>query len=179
MHQIKQKCRQILPCALFFQDRERKILQLERQLDAQSGRLLALGGLNSDIPTTENTMERGRNVTWVFEVQFTSGNVYKQANFSFACRSHRQDNEESQRRIAETMWREGRGRSCLVFNKSGNNDCKLCHGSRLKDLRCRQKHEDSCKWALGLSKKSPCSIVDDFCQRLFWHYSSLWSHLLL
>lgn len=103
MHQIKQKCRQILPCAFFFQDRERKILQLERQLDEQSGRLLALGSLNSDIPTTENTMERGRNLTWVFEVQFTSGNVYKQANFSFACRSHRQDNEESQRRIAETM----------------------------------------------------------------------------
>lgn len=142
-------------CSFFFQDRERKILQLERQLDEQSGRLLALGSLNSDIPTTENTMERGRNGTWVFKVQFTSGNVYKQANFSFACRSHRQDNEESQRRIAETMWREGRGRSCLVFNKSGNNDCKLCLGSRLKDLHCRQKHEDSCKWALGLSKKKP------------------------
>ncbi|XP_048142768.1 kinesin-like protein KIF20A [Corvus hawaiiensis] len=38
--------------------RERKILQLERQLDEQSGRLLALGSLNSDIPTTENNMER-------------------------------------------------------------------------------------------------------------------------
>lgn len=46
----------------FFQDRERKILQLERQLDEQSGRLLALGSLNSDIPTTENNLERGRNV---------------------------------------------------------------------------------------------------------------------
>lgn len=48
-------------CPYFFQDRERKILQLQRQLDEQSGRLLALGSLSSDIPTTENNMERGRN----------------------------------------------------------------------------------------------------------------------
>ncbi|XP_033368155.1 kinesin-like protein KIF20A isoform X2 [Parus major] len=41
------------------EDRERKILQLERQLDEQSGRLLALGSLSSDIPTTENNMEQG------------------------------------------------------------------------------------------------------------------------
>ncbi|KAM7036698.1 kinesin-like protein KIF20A [Passerculus sandwichensis] len=40
------------------EDRERKILQLERQLDEQSGRLLALGSLSSDIPTSENNMER-------------------------------------------------------------------------------------------------------------------------
>ncbi|KAI1243391.1 Kinesin-like protein KIF20A, partial [Lamprotornis superbus] len=40
------------------EDRERKILQLERQLDEQSGRLLALGSLSSGIPTTENNMER-------------------------------------------------------------------------------------------------------------------------
>nr|XP_010306227.1 PREDICTED: kinesin-like protein KIF20A [Balearica regulorum gibbericeps] len=39
------------------EDRERKILQLERQLDEQSGRLLALGSPNSDILTTENNME--------------------------------------------------------------------------------------------------------------------------
>ncbi|KAM9643901.1 kinesin-like protein KIF20A [Morphnus guianensis] len=39
------------------EDRESKILQLERQLDEQSGRLLALGGPNSDILTTENNME--------------------------------------------------------------------------------------------------------------------------
>ncbi|KAM6412336.1 kinesin-like protein KIF20A [Pluvialis apricaria] len=39
------------------EDRENKILQLERQLDEQSGRLLALGGLNSNILTTENNME--------------------------------------------------------------------------------------------------------------------------
>ncbi|XP_066187277.1 kinesin-like protein KIF20A [Sylvia atricapilla] len=38
--------------------RERKILQLERQLDEQSERLLALGSLSSDIPTTENNIER-------------------------------------------------------------------------------------------------------------------------
>ncbi|XP_058687119.1 kinesin-like protein KIF20A [Poecile atricapillus] len=41
------------------EDRERKILQLERQLDEQSGRLLALGSLSSDIPTTENNVEQG------------------------------------------------------------------------------------------------------------------------
>ncbi|CAN8183991.1 unnamed protein product [Coccothraustes coccothraustes] len=40
------------------EDRERKILQLERQLDEQSGRLLALGSLSSDIPTSDNNMER-------------------------------------------------------------------------------------------------------------------------
>ncbi|XP_063006601.1 kinesin-like protein KIF20A [Melospiza melodia melodia] len=40
------------------EDRESKILQLERQLDEQSGRLLALGSLSSDIPTSENNMER-------------------------------------------------------------------------------------------------------------------------
>ncbi|XP_054141087.1 kinesin-like protein KIF20A [Melozone crissalis] len=40
------------------EDRERKILQLERQLDEQSGRLLALGSLGSDIPTSEKNMER-------------------------------------------------------------------------------------------------------------------------
>ncbi|RLW13095.1 hypothetical protein DV515_00000270 [Chloebia gouldiae] len=40
------------------EERERKILQLERQLDEQSGRLLALGSLSSDISTTENSMER-------------------------------------------------------------------------------------------------------------------------
>nr|XP_009915425.1 PREDICTED: kinesin-like protein KIF20A [Haliaeetus albicilla] len=39
------------------EDRESKILQLERQLDEQSRRLLALGGPNSDILTTENNME--------------------------------------------------------------------------------------------------------------------------
>ncbi|XP_005152796.3 kinesin-like protein KIF20A [Melopsittacus undulatus] len=39
------------------EDRENKILQLEKQLDEQSGRLLALGSPNSDIPTTENNME--------------------------------------------------------------------------------------------------------------------------
>ncbi|XP_065524355.1 kinesin-like protein KIF20A isoform X2 [Lathamus discolor] len=39
------------------EDRENKILQLEKQLDEQSGRLLALGSPNSDIPTTENYME--------------------------------------------------------------------------------------------------------------------------
>ncbi|KAM6135471.1 kinesin-like protein KIF20A [Pterocles gutturalis] len=38
------------------EDRERKILQLERQLDEQSGRLLALGSPNSDMLTTENNM---------------------------------------------------------------------------------------------------------------------------
>ncbi|KAM6101786.1 kinesin-like protein KIF20A isoform 2-T2 [Theristicus caerulescens] len=41
------------------EDRENKILQLERQLDEQSGRLLALGSPNSDILTTENNMELG------------------------------------------------------------------------------------------------------------------------
>uniref|UniRef100_U3K6R6 Kinesin-like protein n=2 Tax=Ficedula albicollis TaxID=59894 RepID=U3K6R6_FICAL len=40
------------------EDRERKILQLERQLDEQSGKLLALGNLSSDVPTTENNMEQ-------------------------------------------------------------------------------------------------------------------------
>lgn len=70
-------------CPYFFQDRERKILQLQRQLDEQSGRLLALGSLSSDVPATENNMERGRNVIWVFKVQFTSGSVYKQTNFFF------------------------------------------------------------------------------------------------
>ncbi|XP_009471384.1 PREDICTED: kinesin-like protein KIF20A [Nipponia nippon] len=39
------------------EDRENKILQLERQLDEQSGRLLAVGSPNSDILTTENNME--------------------------------------------------------------------------------------------------------------------------
>ncbi|XP_010152080.1 PREDICTED: kinesin-like protein KIF20A [Eurypyga helias] len=39
------------------EDRENKILQLEKQLDEQSGRLLALGSLNSVIPTKENNME--------------------------------------------------------------------------------------------------------------------------
>ncbi|XP_061198824.1 kinesin-like protein KIF20A [Neopsephotus bourkii] len=39
------------------EDRENKILQLEKQLDEQSGRLLALGSPNLDIPTTENNME--------------------------------------------------------------------------------------------------------------------------
>ncbi|KAM9387964.1 kinesin-like protein KIF20A [Phaethornis superciliosus] len=39
------------------EDRERKILQLERQLDEQSGRLLALGSLNLDILTTESKKE--------------------------------------------------------------------------------------------------------------------------
>ncbi|KAK2522257.1 kinesin-like protein KIF20A [Columba guinea] len=39
------------------EDRENKILQLERQLDEQSGRLLALGSPNPDILTTENNME--------------------------------------------------------------------------------------------------------------------------
>lgn len=81
---------------MFFQDRERKILQLERQIDEQSGRLLALGSLSSDIPTTENNMERGRNVIGVFKVQFNSGNVYKQTNSSFSYRSYGRHNEESQ-----------------------------------------------------------------------------------
>ncbi|XP_027745344.1 kinesin-like protein KIF20A [Empidonax traillii] len=40
------------------EDRERKILQLERQLDEQSGKLLALGSPNSDVVTTENNMKR-------------------------------------------------------------------------------------------------------------------------
>lgn len=80
----------------FFQDRESKILQLERQLDEQSGRLLALGSENSDILTTENNMELGRNLIWIFKVQFTFGIVYKQANFPFAYRSYEQDDEESQ-----------------------------------------------------------------------------------
>ncbi|XP_051628429.1 kinesin-like protein KIF20A [Manacus candei] len=40
------------------EDRERKIQQLERQLDEQSGKLLALGSLNSDVLITENNMER-------------------------------------------------------------------------------------------------------------------------
>ncbi|XP_074429724.1 kinesin-like protein KIF20A isoform X2 [Larus michahellis] len=39
------------------EDRESKILQLERQLDEQSRRLLALGSPNSDILTTDNNME--------------------------------------------------------------------------------------------------------------------------
>ncbi|XP_009693772.1 PREDICTED: kinesin-like protein KIF20A [Cariama cristata] len=39
------------------EERESKILQLERQLDEQSGRLLALGNPNSDTPTAENNME--------------------------------------------------------------------------------------------------------------------------
>ncbi|XP_019469581.1 kinesin-like protein KIF20A isoform X1 [Meleagris gallopavo] len=39
------------------EDRESKILQLERQLHEQSGRLLTLGSPHSDIPTTENGME--------------------------------------------------------------------------------------------------------------------------
>ncbi|KAM6208917.1 kinesin-like protein KIF20A [Sarcoramphus papa] len=39
------------------EDRESKILQLERQLDEQSSRLLALGSPNSDILATENNME--------------------------------------------------------------------------------------------------------------------------
>ncbi|XP_030339307.1 kinesin-like protein KIF20A [Strigops habroptila] len=39
------------------EDRENKILQLEKQLDEQSGRLLALGSPHLDIPTTENNME--------------------------------------------------------------------------------------------------------------------------
>lgn len=99
VHQVKQKFKQILPCALFFfflQDRESKILQLERQLDEQSGRLLALGGPNSDILTTENNMELGRNLIWIFKFQFTFGIVCKKANFSFAYRSYEQDDEENQ-----------------------------------------------------------------------------------
>lgn len=78
------------------QDRERKIQQLERQLDEQSGRLFALGSLNSDTPTTENNIEKGRNITWVFKIQFTSGNVCKQTYFSFVYRSYGEHNEESQ-----------------------------------------------------------------------------------
>ncbi|XP_072185486.1 kinesin-like protein KIF20A isoform X2 [Excalfactoria chinensis] len=39
------------------EDRESKILQLERQLHEQSGRLLTLGSLHSDVLTTENGME--------------------------------------------------------------------------------------------------------------------------
>ncbi|XP_069710219.1 kinesin-like protein KIF20A [Phaenicophaeus curvirostris] len=39
------------------EDRERKILQLEKQLDEQSGRLLALGSLNLDAQTTGNNMK--------------------------------------------------------------------------------------------------------------------------
>ncbi|XP_074002839.1 kinesin-like protein KIF20A [Numenius arquata] len=39
------------------EDRESKILQLEKQLDEQSGKLLAMGSLNSDKLTTENNME--------------------------------------------------------------------------------------------------------------------------
>ncbi|XP_061851304.1 kinesin-like protein KIF20A isoform X2 [Colius striatus] len=39
------------------EDRDNRIRQLERQLDEQSGRLLALGNLNSDILTQENIME--------------------------------------------------------------------------------------------------------------------------
>ncbi|XP_074941148.1 kinesin-like protein KIF20A isoform X2 [Phalacrocorax aristotelis] len=39
------------------EDREKKILQLERQLDKQSGRLLALGSPNSDMLSNENNME--------------------------------------------------------------------------------------------------------------------------
>ncbi|XP_035174626.1 kinesin-like protein KIF20A isoform X3 [Oxyura jamaicensis] len=41
------------------EDRESKILQLERQLDEQSRRLLALGSPDSDILTTENGTELG------------------------------------------------------------------------------------------------------------------------
>lgn len=81
---------------LFFQDRERKILQLERQLDEQSGRLLALGSLSLDIPTSDNNMEQGRNLIWVFKAQFTPGDVYKQTNSSFAYRDYGQHLEESQ-----------------------------------------------------------------------------------
>lgn len=85
-------------CPYFFQDRERKILQLERQLDEQSGRLLALGSLSLDIPTSANNMEQGRNVNWVFKVQFIPGNVYKQTFLlpSFSYRSYGQHVEESQ-----------------------------------------------------------------------------------
>lgn len=163
-----------MPFFFFLQDRESKILQLERQLDEQSGRLLALGGPNSDILTTENNMELGRNLIWIFKFQFTFGIVCKKANFSFAYRSYEQDDEENQWRIAETMQRERRGSSCLVFNKSGDNGPKLWHSSMPKDLHCRRKHEDSCKWVSNL-QKSPWPIVDDFCQRLavFWLYSSL------
>ncbi|XP_015711106.1 kinesin-like protein KIF20A isoform X2 [Coturnix japonica] len=39
------------------EERERKILQLERQLHEQSGRLLTKGSLHSDVLTTENGME--------------------------------------------------------------------------------------------------------------------------
>ncbi|KAM6283135.1 kinesin-like protein KIF20A [Porphyrio hochstetteri] len=39
------------------EDRESKILQLERQLDEQSGRLLAQGSPNPDVVTTENNVE--------------------------------------------------------------------------------------------------------------------------
>ncbi|XP_057253803.1 kinesin-like protein KIF20A [Pezoporus wallicus] len=39
------------------ENRENKILQLEKQLDEQSRRLLALGSPNLNLPTTENNME--------------------------------------------------------------------------------------------------------------------------
>ncbi|XP_054250624.1 kinesin-like protein KIF20A [Indicator indicator] len=39
------------------EDRESKIRQLERQLDEQSRRLVAVGSLNSDTPTAESNME--------------------------------------------------------------------------------------------------------------------------
>jgi len=54
-----------------------------------------VGSLNSDVLTTESNMELGRNLIWIFKVQFTFGIVYKQANFSFAYRSYEQ-HEESQ-----------------------------------------------------------------------------------
>lgn len=86
----------------FFQDRESKILQLERQLHEQSGRLLTLGSPRSDILTTENGMEPGGNLTWLFVIQITFCFLYENQT-AFVCRSYRQDDEESQRRTAETM----------------------------------------------------------------------------
>lgn len=79
----------------FFQDRESKILQLERQLDEQSQRLLALGSPNSDILTTENGTELGRNLIWIFVVPAILGFVYK-IKLIFVYRSCKQDDEESQ-----------------------------------------------------------------------------------
>lgn len=49
----------------FFQDRESKILQLERQLHEQSGRLLTLGSPRSDVLNTENGVEPGGSLTTI------------------------------------------------------------------------------------------------------------------
>lgn len=70
-------------------------MQLERQLDEQSQKLLALGSPNSDILTTENGTELGRNLIWIFVVPAIFGFVYK-IKLIFVYRSCKQDDEESQ-----------------------------------------------------------------------------------